>query len=229
MNLKPLAIPTCCLLALSIVACEDTLRKLPTKEEPWGQNVLAAEIRLPGAGPPVVARLSRLLDRARSVPGVETVAVVDNLPGPAARRRNLHGVWPEGAPAPTASLVQGISPGYFATMATGLILGRPFVDSDSGTSAPVAIVSEAYAKKNWPGEIPLGKRLNIHNAGPWSTIVGVVHDGPNAEGVPEVYIPYTQYANTSRCSTGFCLPAPQRIRRPWRLRCSRLWGKRSGA
>jgi MacB-like periplasmic core domain len=192
MNLKPLAIATCCLLALSAVACEGVLS--PKKEEPsWEQNILAAEIRLPGAGQPVVARLSELLDRARAVPGVQAVAVVDNLPGPAARRRILHGVRHESAPAPTASLVQGISTGYFVTMGIGLIVGRPFAESDSATSTPVAIVSETYAKKNWPGESPLGKRLNIHAAGPWSTIVGVVQDGPNTEGLPEVYIPYTQY------------------------------------
>ena len=196
MNLKPLAVASRCLLALSIVACEDVF---PTKEEPsWEQNILAAEIRLPGAGQPVVAKLSEFLDRAAAVPRVQAVAVVDNLPGPAARRRNLHGVRHEGAPAPTPSLVQGISSGYFATMRIGLILGRPFAASDSATSVPVAIVSETYAKKNWPGESPLGKRLNIHNAGPWSTIVGVVQDGPNAEGLPEVYMPYTQYGMHSQ-------------------------------
>jgi putative ABC transport system permease protein len=190
MNLKPLAAASCCLLALSAMACEER------KEEPWKQNVLAAEIRLPRTGQPAVARLSKLLEQAGSTPGVKAVAVVDVLPGRAtSRRKSFYAIRREGAPgqASTAVLVQGISPGYFATMEIRLIRGRLFSQGDIETSVPVAIVSESCAKKSWPGEDPLGRRLRIHDAEPWTTIVGMVQDGPNTEGMPEVYLPYTQY------------------------------------
>lgn len=189
MNLKPLAAASCCLLALSVMACEER------KEEPWKQNVLAAEIRLPGTGQPAVARLSKLLEQAGSTPGVKAVAVVDVLPGLAtSRRKSSSAIRRESAPDPasTAVLVR-ISPGYFATMEIRPIRGRLFSQGDTETGVPVAIVSESCAKKNWPGEDPLGKRLKIHDAEPWTTIVGVVQDGPKTEGMPEVYLPYTQY------------------------------------
>lgn len=201
MNLRRLALTSCCFLALAVTACDRISYSLFSKEEaPWTRNVLATEIRLPGTGAPVVARLSRLLSRAETVPGVKEAAIVDDLPGVrAAWRKNQYGIGPEGAPdsGVMASLVQGISPRYFATMEISLIQGRIFSPGDNESGVPVAIVSETYAKKNWPGETPIGRRLRLLSGwgnGPWSTVVGVVQDGLNTEDMPEVYFPYRQYA-----------------------------------
>ncbi len=204
MGLRPLAVTSCCLLALSAVACEEVLRgRVTRQEEPW-KNVLAAEIRLPGTEQAVISHLSQLLARVASFPGVEAVAAVDVIPGITDWRRNQQSTAREGVPSPavTAGFVQGISPGYFATMGIGLIRGRPFSEGDRESSTPVAIISATYAKLDWPEEDPVGKRLKLpsFSGGPWMTIVGIVQDGPAAEGVPEVYVPYAQYALRGRAA-----------------------------
>ncbi len=217
MGLRPLAVASCCLLALTAMACEKALRQLFPKEEvPWSRNILAAEIRRPGTERTTIANLSELLGRAGSVPGVEDVAVVDAIPGITDGRKLQYATAREGAPpgASTASFVQGISPGYFAVMRISLLRGRPFTEADHESSAPVAIISETYAKQGWPDEDPLGKKLSLpsgEGGGTWLEIVGIVRDGPTAEGVPEVYMPYTQYAlrgNAAQVFSWFLLARP---------------------
>jgi hypothetical protein len=205
MDLKPLVVAFWCFFALSSAGCDKSLRKTSqTQEEPW-QNVLAAEIRLSGTEGRIEEQLSRLLDQAGAVPSVEEVAISNVLPGAALRRKNLYKIQREDSPRPdaTASLVQSVSPRYFATLELRLILGRLFSAGDSESSASVAIVSETYAKRVWPNENPLGRRLNLHHDGPWSTLVGVVRDGPKAEGMPEVYVPYAQHGFQGRATPVF--------------------------
>jgi putative ABC transport system permease protein len=63
----------------------------------------------------------------------------------------------------------------------------------------VAIINEATAREYWPGESPIGRRIQRGgpNKRPWSTIVGVVQDvkvrGPDRETPPEMYLPHTQF------------------------------------
>lgn len=209
MGLRPLAVASCCLLALTSMACEKVPRELFPKEEvPWSRNILAAEIRLPGVEQAAISQLSEILARAGSVPGVEAVAVVDAIPGITDGRKFRYATAREGAPpgASIASFVQSISPGYFAVMRISLLRGRPFTEADQESSAPVAIISETYAKQGWPDEDPLGKRLRLPSGwgnGTWVEIVGIVKDGPAAEGVPEVYVPYTQYSLHGRAAQVF--------------------------
>src|SRR5262249_10492940 len=72
-----------------------------------------------------------------------------------------------------------VSGGYFAAMGIPLIGGRTFTDRDLGdTAPPVAIVSAAFARKYWPGENAVGKRLRFeaNDTEPWFTTVGVIND-----------------------------------------------------
>ena len=64
----------------------------------------------------------------------------------------------------------------FARLGIGLTAGRAFSDADSRTAAPVAIVSEAVARRYWPGQDPIGKRLRVAAEFPWVTVVGVARD-----------------------------------------------------
>src|SRR4051794_25953801 len=115
MNLKPLAVASCCALALSFAACEDvsiTWGEKP-KEAPWKRDILAAKIQ-----PAETGELSQLLERAGALPGVKAVAAVDILPGVAPfRQKTPYAIRVEGRGADlTDGLVRGISRGYFRVM-----------------------------------------------------------------------------------------------------------------
>jgi putative ABC transport system permease protein len=77
---------------------------------------------------------------------------------------------------------QVATPGYFETMGIRLVRGRLFDDGDIAEAARVAIVSESTARRLWPGEDPIGKRISLSaftpgvQGRPWRTVVGVVAD-----------------------------------------------------
>ena len=54
--------------------------------------------------------------------------------------------------------------------------GRAFTDADDATRAPIAIVSESVAQRYWPGQDPIGKRVQFTTGSPWATVVGVAAD-----------------------------------------------------
>jgi putative ABC transport system permease protein len=93
---------------------------------------------------------------------------------------------------------RSISPGYFRTMGIPLLNGRWFTRQDAGNAIPVAVVNKTMARRFWPGENPIGKRIRRRAPAdpPWLTIVGVVgdvkHDGYTREAYAEVYVPYQQ-------------------------------------
>ncbi|MEA2603503.1 MAG: putative transport system permease protein [Acidobacteriota bacterium] len=200
MSLKPLALAFCGLLALSVIACRE-LEEAASKEAEkalWPQNVLAAEVRLPETGQAATWKLSRLLERAASVPGVEQVAVVDVLPGAVASGHQVQ-IERDGAPSDMrqAGYVQAVSPGHFATMGLHLFRGRVFSIGDGQSGIPVAVVNESYARQTGsPGDVDvIGRRVRLGGSSElWRTIVGVVQDEPRALHTLEVYVPYTQQA-----------------------------------
>ncbi|HEX4965765.1 MAG TPA: ABC transporter permease [Thermoanaerobaculia bacterium] len=213
MNPKPLAVAFCGLLALAVTACEELRKWAGDKkedQEPWLQNVLAAEVRLPEKGQAAAAQLSQLLERAESMPGVERVAVIDVLPGAIALWHRVP-IERESSPPDMrpAGYVEIVSPRYFETMGLILLQGRFFGKRDDDSSPPVAIVNESYARRMRPpdeGRSILGERVRVGgSSGLWMTIVGVVRDGPRVRNVPEVYVPYTQqvlYGSGSRYPAG---------------------------
>jgi len=92
--------------------------------------------------------------------------------------------------------VQCISPRYFASMGIPLLRGRDFDERDAEKGTPVAIIAESMAKAFWPGEDPIGKRLELD--GPMRTVVGITSDvkktGLDATEQPQLYVPYAQLA-----------------------------------
>ena len=87
---------------------------------------------------------------------------------------------------------------YFRTLGVSVIAGRAFNDFDGASSPAVAIVNQQFANRNWPGEVPLGKRLRLYAPGktsaPWVTVVGVVsnivqNDPTRQTFEPLVYLP----------------------------------------
>jgi predicted permease len=161
-------------------------------------------------GPPYVdpkktaAFLDQLETRVRALPGVEHAGAVTPLPldtgwdtaGFHAKDR------PElGAEAPEFDRVY-TTPDYFATLGIPLRSGRLIAASDRDVEAPVALVNEALARREWPGESPIGKEIQLGERdakAPWITIVGVVGDvRPHAldlAPVPQVYLAHAQSAD----------------------------------
>ncbi len=90
----------------------------------------------------------------------------------------------EGTPPPEPrgfylSYFRTAVPGYFQTVAQSLLRGREFLESDTAASAPVCIVSQSFARRFWPEQNAIGKRVKwgrIDGPRPWCTIVGIVAD-----------------------------------------------------
>jgi putative ABC transport system permease protein len=94
---------------------------------------------------------------------------------------------------------RAISPDYLRTMGIALRRGRYFTEQDHENAPGVAIINETMARRFWPDEDPLGKRIKLggpQRPYPWMEIVGIVegvkHDGLDAPVGPEMYMPYAQ-------------------------------------
>lgn len=103
------------------------------------------------------------LPKVRALPGVASVAAIDNLPlsGGAQEPITL-----EGKPAEVFALqptvaVRSITPGYLQTMRIPLISGRDFTEADTTGQKAVVLISQSMAREFFPGENPIGKRLRI--------------------------------------------------------------------
>ena len=87
---------------------------------------------------------------------------------------------------------------YFRTLGIPIVRGRGFLNSDGEDAPHVAVVSEAVARRIWPGEDPLGKRMHFgpaDDSAAWRTVVGVAADTHLRmlrTATPEVYIPWRQ-------------------------------------
>ena len=150
------------------------------------ESILTARVSLPGARYPQprdsAAFFDAAVSRIRELPGVQSVAGTAFLPmsggGIGTRFYRLDRPTPADGQAPSTQ-VRPITPGYFRTMGIALRAGRDFTDADRDGAPPVAIVSEGVVRQLYPGEDPLGKRLQVNARGPKGQqveIVGVVAD-----------------------------------------------------
>jgi putative ABC transport system permease protein len=142
------------------------------------------------------------LRNIQALPGVESAACLTSVPS--GWTWNWTPFTAEGAPpaAPgdqQSAISQIVTPGFFSTLRVPLHQGRLLSDQDTSNAPPVAVVSESLARQAWPGQNPLGRRIQLGRpeAGqPFRTIVGVVSDvNPNAmdrEPSPTAYVPFAQ-------------------------------------
>jgi putative ABC transport system permease protein len=143
----------------------------------------------------------RLLERLREQPGVEAAGASNSVPslgGETAAYAVDGRAYATDADYPVAHS-DAISDGLFATLRVRPLAGREFGRLDTATSQPVAIVNRSLARKMWPGEDPLGKRIRLARSvehDPWRTVVGVV---------PDVLL----YGFTDKTRDGFFLPVTQ--------------------
>ncbi len=169
-------------------------------------NLLSFSLDLPSPPYNYAAQanfINRLLPRLRKLSGIRAAAADWTLPF--SGEIDSAGVDFEGhtfAPGYTPSIrLDGVTPGYFRTMGIPLLEGRPFTNRDTASSLPVVIVNEALARKYYPNESVIGKRIrprvSVTSATPWRDIVGVVGNtklGGLAENFqPEYYLPFAQF------------------------------------
>jgi predicted permease len=151
----------------------------------------------------------QVLEAMRALPGVKSAATITTLPMSGANQSGSFQI--EGRQvAPGESSPHGDrwmpSDDYFQTMGIPLIKGRFFDARDTADAPGVAIVSEALARKYWPGEDPVGRRITFENVPDtqtprWREIVGVVghvrNEGLEGESRGQYYVPYAQRATGS--------------------------------
>jgi putative ABC transport system permease protein len=145
---------------------------------------------------------NQLLERLQTIPGVRSAALVMNLPlsGSNMNRGFIVEGRPEPKPDENVTVdYQVISSGYFQTMEIPLIRGRAFTERDIEGSPRVAIINDVMARKYFPGEVPLGKRIAFGDPSKeesWRTIVGIAgnvrHESVEEPPFPGAYTPYAQ-------------------------------------
>lgn len=152
-------------------------------------RVLALTVQPSDAAGPANPWLHDFLEQVRTLPGVESAGAVYLRPlmlGPIGQGVT---VFLEGQPETRETAEanpilnhQIATPGYFEAMRIRLIAGRFFSNQDGLDAPRVAIVSESTARRLWPGEDPIGRRLAMSGFRPgapgraWRTVVGVVSD-----------------------------------------------------
>ncbi|HEY6333922.1 MAG TPA: ABC transporter permease [Blastocatellia bacterium] len=136
----------------------------------------------------------RILSRLQAVPGVSVAGAVSRLPL-ASPVGVCEWVGPPGGEGGFASCLD-IEGDYFRAMGIPLVGGRPFRESDTRSSEPVAVVSQSFANRYFPGRNSTGQRIQIGSEKAPRTIAGVVgdvkQDTLDSEGFPEVYVAQTQ-------------------------------------
>jgi putative ABC transport system permease protein len=142
----------------------------------------------------------RLLIRLRAVPGIENATVSRGLPVFGWSGQGY--VTPENPNPPFAEMPDGnflaVGPEYFRVLRIPLIKGRVFTEQDTDGAPLVAVVNEALARAQWPGQNPIGKKIRVFwDKSPWRTVVGVTGNvrtrGPGVDFGPEIYAPYRQH------------------------------------
>jgi putative ABC transport system permease protein len=148
------------------------------------------------------ALVERMVERVRGLPGVSSVttAITRPLSGTAGWD---FGFIAEGQTATEAAAnpylnYEAVRANYFETMGMRMLRGRAFTAADREGAPLVVIVSQSMARRIWPGQDPIGKRIRWagdEDAGQWRTIVGLVGDTRYREFLeprPSVYVPVAQ-------------------------------------
>ena len=154
--------------------------------------------------------IKKLVNNISVLPGVRGAAVGNLPPGEdhATNGFAVEGRAPQSEGQKPVARTYAISPAYLDVLQIPILKGRGISESDHAGTIPVALISATFARRNFPGQEPLGRRLRLERGEPWSTIVGIVADVKTAGLVspPEsvIYFPYSQ-AGTMNDDVGVLL------------------------
>lgn len=173
------------------------------------KNVLTFRVSLPGTKYAENAQIEsfyqRLADRVKVMPGVTGVSAISVLP--LSGQNSGVGFAIEGIPTdpnnpfPNQTYLRIVRPAYFSTMGIPLLQGHDFDARDTLSGNQVVIINETLARKHFPGQNPIGRRINpsfgIDERGiQWREIIGVVKDVHHASlseaADEECYVAHTQ-------------------------------------
>ena len=167
------------------------------------KSVLAFQVSLPAPSYKTpethVTFFENLVQKLEAQPGMQSAAVVQTLPmrGDYVLSFDVRGRAPlKPGDTPSANY-RAISPRYFESLSIPLLRGRAFTSQDSATGQHVAIVDEAFVKKHFAGEEPMGQGLHIGNGfDGFFEIVGIVasvhYGGLDSTADPTMYVPMPQ-------------------------------------
>jgi putative ABC transport system permease protein len=164
------------------------------------ENLLTARISVPPRyrdNPQHAQFYEQILQRLVALPGVDSVGLTNNLPLTrytlSSTMRVEGRAYQKGETLPSAPITT-VNPDYFRTMGISLRSGRLFNDGDAQGAPRVALLSESLARRLFPDEDPLGKRLSSSDR--YTTVIGVVSDirytGLDGEIEQAVYLSYRQ-------------------------------------
>src|SRR5438132_10320436 len=178
-------------------------------------NVLTMKVSLRGPNyqkaEPIIAFHDQLLNQIKALPGVQSVATRSYIPiAPDDGYANLSFAIEGRLPGPanrSNAFYNAVSPDYFQTMEIPVLKGRPFDARDDRKAQNAIIINETLARRYFPGEDPVGRRMTLNDKNPqeedWATIVGIVKDTkPRAQDltsspVTEMYMPFAQQPQSS--------------------------------
>ena len=179
---------------------------LHAESAPFGfdsRDVLTATATLPvNRYTDLSARAQLMLaatERVRTMPGVVSVGITDSLPmnGADSAQLRIQATSAKATPVEDLFYFVSVSPAYFSTLKIAMLAGRPFQETDSPSSKPVAIVNHTFAKTYFPGGNPIGNHVAFADSPTaWKEIVGVVSDfrqrNPEEDLRPMAYFPAAQ-------------------------------------
>jgi len=160
--------------------------------------------------------IASALDRLNQISGVESAAAISQVPisDPSSTQLFDAEDKPTAPGDRPAAGYRAVSASYFKTMRISIVRGRPLTDDDRIDTPLVVVVNEATAKRVWPSENPIGKRIKWATGVPqfdsrWHTVVGVAADvksnGLDRPEAAAIYAPYTQRMFPWLRWTGFVL------------------------
>ena len=176
------------------------------------ERILTMNVALPGAkypkGEDWVGFYDRLMQRLQNLPGVESAAVTSVLPVSGNfDRRTIEIENQPRAPADQPDVDSYmVTPDYLRTMSIRLRSGRDLTLADKAEAPLAVLIGETTARKLWPNENAVGKRLRFFNSdeserNPWRTVVGIVADvkqyGLDTAETMALYLPLAQMPNPS--------------------------------
>ena len=169
------------------------------------ESVLTLRTDLPFPKYAVTARradfYTRVIDQIRAIPGVTSATYISFLPMVMGG-----GIWPVGLPGAPLERTPGntasmrfVTPGFFKTLDVPIRSGRDVSHADTVKTQMVAVVSESFVNRYWPGQDAINRTFKLANSD--RTIVGVVADirvrGLERTSEPQVYLPYQQQPDNS--------------------------------
>jgi putative ABC transport system permease protein len=171
------------------------------------KNVVTMEVSLPVAkyarGKPVSDFYQELVRRVGGLPGVEAAALTTILPLSGTNSDSsftIEGTDPMQSKVMPDEEIRVVSPDYFKALRVPLRAGRSFDQRDTADAPISVIINQAFARKWFPNQDPVGRRITQGDARKpdvkWATIVGVVgdvrHRGLEFDPAPEYYVPHAQ-------------------------------------